>query len=263
MAPARPTSAAARSKHGGFPSVSIAPAPWRKRLRPFEFQRSRQSRAQRSRGSHRRRDARAGAAMDSLPGDDLTLPVAFEGSISQPPDVSRGDPQPGPAGSEVLPDVTEDTVSPTRARTMKDYENQITDLKKENFNLKLRIYFLEERMQQKFDGPTEEIYKINIELKVEIESLKRNLQEREKLLIKASWRPTACSPFAQLAVAMSPAPLCPQPTWRLPAQRRPPPAANMAASLQFLLRPPRTLLPFGFSGFTSVDAKMAEAIAAV
>ncbi|NWZ20085.1 CK5P2 protein, partial [Asarcornis scutulata] len=63
---------------------------------------------------------------------------------------------------------------------------QITDLKKENFNLKLRIYFLEMRMQQKFDGPTEEIYKINIELKVEIESLKRDLQEREKLLIKAS-----------------------------------------------------------------------------
>uniref|UniRef100_A0A8B9ZK97 CDK5 regulatory subunit-associated protein 2 n=1 Tax=Anas platyrhynchos TaxID=8839 RepID=A0A8B9ZK97_ANAPL len=63
---------------------------------------------------------------------------------------------------------------------------QISDLKKENFNLKLRIYFLEMRMQQKFDGPTEEIYKINIELKVEIESLKRDLQEREKLLIKAS-----------------------------------------------------------------------------
>ncbi|XP_054704553.1 CDK5 regulatory subunit-associated protein 2 isoform X7 [Grus americana] len=124
--------------------------------------------------------------MDSLPGEDLTLPVAFEGSVSQLPDVSRGDPQPGPAGGEVLPDVAEDTVSPTRARTMKDYENQITDLKKENFNLKLRIYFLEERMQQKFDGPTEEIYKINIELKVEIESLKRDLQEREKLLIKAS-----------------------------------------------------------------------------
>ncbi|XP_075026511.1 CDK5 regulatory subunit-associated protein 2 isoform X1 [Calonectris borealis] len=126
--------------------------------------------------------------MDSLPGEDLTLPVVFEGSVSvsRLPDVSRGDPQPGPASEEVLPDVAEDTVSPTRARTMKDYENQITDLKKENFNLKLRIYFLEERMQQKFDGPTEEIYKINIELKVEIESLKHDLQEREKLLIKAS-----------------------------------------------------------------------------
>ncbi|KAM6047631.1 CDK5 regulatory subunit-associated protein 2 isoform 2-T2 [Chlamydotis macqueenii] len=124
--------------------------------------------------------------MDSLPGEDLTLPVPFEDSASRLPDVSRGDPQAGLAGGEVLPDVAEDRVSPTRARTMKDYENQITDLKKENFNLKLRIYFLEERMQQKFDGPTEEIYKINIELKVEIESLKRDLQEREKLLIKAS-----------------------------------------------------------------------------
>ncbi|XP_064027452.1 CDK5 regulatory subunit-associated protein 2 isoform X2 [Pogoniulus pusillus] len=161
---------------------------WRKRLRAFEFQRSRQSRAQRSWRSGRRRDLRAGAAMDSLPGEDLTLPVALENSVSvsQLPDISRGDPQPAPAGGEVLPDVAEETVSPTRARTMKDYENQISDLKKENFNLKLRIYFLEERMQQKFDGPTEDICKINIELKVEIESLKRELQEREKLLIKAS-----------------------------------------------------------------------------
>ncbi|XP_032933407.1 CDK5 regulatory subunit-associated protein 2 isoform X2 [Catharus ustulatus] len=125
--------------------------------------------------------------MDSLPGEDLTLPLAFEGSVSglQLPDISRGDPRPGPPSGQVVPDVAEDTVSPTRARTMKDYENQITDLKKENFNLKLRIYFLEERMQQKFDGPTEEVYKFNIELKVEIESLKRELQEREKLLIKA------------------------------------------------------------------------------
>ncbi|VFV34743.1 cdk5 regulatory subunit-associated [Lynx pardinus] len=69
---------------------------------------------------------------------------------------------------------------------MKDFENQITELKKENFNLKLRIYFLEERMQQEFDGPTEHVYKTNIELKVEVESLKRELQEREQLLIKAS-----------------------------------------------------------------------------
>ncbi|KAF4789107.1 CDK5 regulatory subunit-associated protein 2 isoform X2 [Turdus rufiventris] len=125
--------------------------------------------------------------MDSLPGEDPTLPLAFEGSVCglQLPDISRGDPRPGPPSGQVVPDVAEDTVSPTRARTMKDYENQITDLKKENFNLKLRIYFLEERMQQKFDGPTEEVYKLNIELKVEIESLKRELQEREKLLIKA------------------------------------------------------------------------------
>ncbi|XP_074464555.1 CDK5 regulatory subunit-associated protein 2 isoform X2 [Larus michahellis] len=203
MAPARPTSAAARSKHGGSLLVSIvlpsdAPPPW---LHPLHLRRrkdggsdcSRLNSSEAAKAAHKgagtldcQRDPRVGAAMDSLPVEDPTLPVAFEGSVSQLPDVSRGNPRPGPAGGEVLPDVTEDTVSPTRARTMKDYENQITDLKKENFNLKLRIYFLEERMQQKFDGPTEEIYKINIELKVEIESLKRDLQEREKLLIKAS-----------------------------------------------------------------------------
>ncbi|XP_016011423.2 CDK5 regulatory subunit-associated protein 2 isoform X2 [Rousettus aegyptiacus] len=93
---------------------------------------------------------------------------------------------PCPLCSPVLPNVSEETVSPTRARNMKDFENQITELKKENFNLKLRIYFLEERMQQEFDGPTEHIYKTNIELKVEVESLKWELQERERLLIKAS-----------------------------------------------------------------------------
>uniref|UniRef100_A0A5F8GYJ7 CDK5 regulatory subunit-associated protein 2 n=1 Tax=Monodelphis domestica TaxID=13616 RepID=A0A5F8GYJ7_MONDO len=105
--------------------------------------------------------------------------------ISNLPDGSDIDPNFG-LGSTVFPSASEETVSPTRVRNMKDFENQITDLKKENFNLKLRIYFLEERIQQKFDSPNEDVYKINIELKVELESLKRELQEREHLLIKAS-----------------------------------------------------------------------------
>uniref|UniRef100_A0A2R9C3H3 CDK5 regulatory subunit-associated protein 2 n=1 Tax=Pan paniscus TaxID=9597 RepID=A0A2R9C3H3_PANPA len=104
---------------------------------------------------------------------------------SVPDDLDGINPNAG-LGNGVLPNVSEETVSPTRARNMKDFENQITELKKENFNLKLRIYFLEERMQQEFHGPTEHIYKTNIELKVEVESLKRELQEREQLLIKAS-----------------------------------------------------------------------------
>ncbi|KAL8174471.1 UNVERIFIED_CONTAM: CDK5 regulatory subunit associated protein 2 [Gekko kuhli] len=98
--------------------------------------------------------------MDSFPGEDPTLPVAFNGSvnISQLPDVSGDEIRIPLGGGGALPDVAE--VSPTRARTMKDFENQIIELRKENFNLKLRIYFLEERMQQKFDGPSEEIYRI-------------------------------------------------------------------------------------------------------
>ncbi|XP_048369403.1 CDK5 regulatory subunit-associated protein 2 isoform X2 [Sphaerodactylus townsendi] len=126
--------------------------------------------------------------MDSFPGEDPTLPVEFNGSvnISRLPDVSGDEIRIPLGGGGALPDVAEDAVSPTRVRTMKDFENQIIELRKENFNLKLRIYFLEERIQQKFDGPSEEIYRMNIELKIELESLKRELQERERLLIKAS-----------------------------------------------------------------------------
>lgn len=41
-------------------------------------------------------------------------------------------------------------------RTLSQHLN---DLKKENFSLKLRIYFLEERMQQKYEVSREDVYK--------------------------------------------------------------------------------------------------------
>ncbi|KAI0230013.1 hypothetical protein LSAT2_019584 [Lamellibrachia satsuma] len=77
-------------------------------------------------------------------------------------------------------------MSPVRSRTMKEYDQQLAELKKENFSLKLRIYFLEERMQQKFSGNGEEVFKTNIELKVGVESLKKELQDKQELLRKAS-----------------------------------------------------------------------------
>uniref|UniRef100_H3AEU2 Phosphodiesterase 4D interacting protein n=1 Tax=Latimeria chalumnae TaxID=7897 RepID=H3AEU2_LATCH len=64
-------------------------------------------------------------------------------------------------------------------RTLSQHLN---DLKKENFSLKLRIYFLEERMQQKYEDSSEDIHKRNIELKVEVESLKQELTEKQQLL---------------------------------------------------------------------------------
>ncbi|GCB75483.1 hypothetical protein scyTo_0015328 [Scyliorhinus torazame] len=68
-------------------------------------------------------------------------------------------------------------------RTLSQHLN---DLKKENFSLKLRIYFLEERIQQKYEDSSEDIYKRNIELKVDVESLKQELTEKTELLEKAS-----------------------------------------------------------------------------
>ncbi|XP_069593254.1 myomegalin isoform X5 [Ranitomeya imitator] len=66
-------------------------------------------------------------------------------------------------------------------RTLSQHLN---DLKKENFSLKLRIYFLEERIQHKFEESSSDVYKSNIELKVDVESLKQELLEKQQLLEK-------------------------------------------------------------------------------
>uniref|UniRef100_A0A3B5K2N0 Centrosomin N-terminal motif 1 domain-containing protein n=1 Tax=Takifugu rubripes TaxID=31033 RepID=A0A3B5K2N0_TAKRU len=66
-----------------------------------------------------------------------------------------------------------------RCRTISQHLN---DLKKENFSLKLRIYFLEEKVQQKFEESDDDVHKRNIELKVEVESLKKELEEKQQLL---------------------------------------------------------------------------------
>ncbi|XP_053549062.1 myomegalin isoform X2 [Bombina bombina] len=71
-------------------------------------------------------------------------------------------------------------------RTLSQHLN---DLKKENFSLKLRIYFLEERIQQKYEDSSEDVYRRNIELRVEVESLKRELQEKQQFLEK-TWAAT-------------------------------------------------------------------------
>lgn len=49
-------------------------------------------------------------------------------------------------------------------RTMREHNEQLNTLRKENFNLKLRIYFLEEKNTA--DGSSDSLYKQNIDLKV-------------------------------------------------------------------------------------------------
>ncbi|XP_028823711.1 myomegalin-like isoform X3 [Denticeps clupeoides] len=75
---------------------------------------------------------------------------------------------------------------PVQTHSLREFEQHLADLKKENFSLKLRIYFLEERIQHGFeDCSTEDVHKRNIELKVEVESLKRELQEKQQQLDEA------------------------------------------------------------------------------
>ncbi|XP_019864927.1 centrosomin isoform X3 [Aethina tumida] len=69
--------------------------------------------------------------------------------------------------------------------SVKEIEELITNLKKENFNLKLRIYFLEEKLGVNFTLDEDNAIKKNIELNVEIAILQKELQEKHDLLCQA------------------------------------------------------------------------------
>ncbi|KAF5275590.1 hypothetical protein FQA39_LY06702 [Lamprigera yunnana] len=71
-------------------------------------------------------------------------------------------------------------------RTVKEIDEQLSSLKKENFNLKLRIYFLEERMGSNFSSVKEDIMKKNIELQVELANLQTELENKQELLCQAA-----------------------------------------------------------------------------
>lgn len=74
-------------------------------------------------------------------------------------------------------------LSPTQGRSLREYDEKFQALRKENFNLKLRVYFLEEKLPA--TGTATEV-KQNIDLKVEIEGLRKELQEKQELLLQAA-----------------------------------------------------------------------------
>ncbi|BFZ20636.1 hypothetical protein BsWGS_23675 [Bradybaena similaris] len=125
-----------------------------------------------------------------LTADTSTLPVDFEGSLdpSRLPEITLGSYSLMAAAEVTTPLVSKaggDRLSPVRGRTMKEYDQQISDLKKENFSLKMRIYYMEERMQQRY-GDGQDVFRTNIELQVEIENLKRELADKHLLVQKAA-----------------------------------------------------------------------------
>lgn len=57
--------------------------------------------------------------------------------------------------------------SPRAGRSLREHEEQLNTLRKENFNLKLRIYFLEEKTASAaLSAGSESLYKQNVDLKV-------------------------------------------------------------------------------------------------
>ena len=69
---------------------------------------------------------------------------------------------------------------------MRDYDDTFREMKKENFNLKLRIFFLEERLGTGKKTSADELANTNLELKVQVETGKQELAEKTALLAEAS-----------------------------------------------------------------------------
>ncbi|XP_065410794.1 myomegalin isoform X18 [Chrysemys picta bellii] len=125
------------------------------------------------------------------------LGISDEDPLRQTPTVGLFETAHHPVPAQTLPSLEQSPLMQThvlsdlemgpvvQTQTLRDFEKHLNDLKKENFSLKLRIYFLEERMQQKYEASREDVYKRNIELMVEVESLKRELQEKQQTLDKA------------------------------------------------------------------------------
>lgn len=78
-------------------------------------------------------------------------------------------------------------LSPTQGRSLREYDEKLQALRKENFNLKLRVYFLEEKSPNNGSNKNASTdAKQNIDLKVENESLRKDLHEKQELLKQAA-----------------------------------------------------------------------------
>lgn len=63
--------------------------------------------------------------------------------------------------------LTGGNTSPGQGRSIREHDEQLNALRKENFNLKLRIYFMEEKnASTNLPDSSESLFKENVDLKV-------------------------------------------------------------------------------------------------
>ncbi|KAI9227976.1 MAG: spindle associated, partial [Piptocephalis tieghemiana] len=68
--------------------------------------------------------------------------------------------------------------------TLKEQESVIDHLTKDNFNLKLKISFLEERLMDMSPENMEKVLKENVEFKVRLQMVNSELESKNKLLMQ-------------------------------------------------------------------------------
>lgn len=85
-----------------------------------------------------------------------------------------------------LPTTEGHDVTTASGISMKQYEEQLNGLRKENFHLKLRIYFLEEKLGSGSPPAVQGLLEHNVRLQVEVEELRRQLTDKQELLAAAA-----------------------------------------------------------------------------
>ncbi|XP_065076108.1 centrosomin isoform X2 [Ochlerotatus camptorhynchus] len=151
------------------------------------------------------------AAAASTPNRRSAFGFGFGGSPVQQQDATMDNSYSMGFRSPSMNTLAGQPTSPGPGRSLREHEEQMSALRKENFNLKLRIYFLEENAGIKAGTPgnisggsggnntgighgsstdgtgaQENLFKQNIDLKVEVESLRKDLQEKQDLLYQAA-----------------------------------------------------------------------------
>ncbi|GAA5983031.1 hypothetical protein JCM10908_006873 [Rhodotorula pacifica] len=69
------------------------------------------------------------------------------------------------------------------AMTLREQEKVIDELKKDNFSLKLKLHFYEQRLEKMAPSSVEQALRENIQLKVEFQTLRTGLKRYKKLLL--------------------------------------------------------------------------------
>jgi chromosome segregation ATPase len=93
-------------------------------------------------------------------------------------------PPPDDSPTVVRTTLADDNHNKKPQMTLKEQERAIDKLTKDNFNLKLKISFLEERMVNNSPENMEQVFKENVENKVKIQQLEVELDRRQKLLVE-------------------------------------------------------------------------------
>ncbi|GAA6063821.1 hypothetical protein JCM10212_002578 [Sporobolomyces blumeae] len=78
----------------------------------------------------------------------------------------------------------EKKVVPGQNMTLREQEKVIDELKKDNFSLKLKLHFYEQRLEKMAPSSVEQALRENIQLKVEFQTLRGELKRYKKLLLE-------------------------------------------------------------------------------